>query len=202
MREVGTLRGAEWGGRAHGRRLTMRRSACLRSAAVARGLAQHTLGHAIKVVVTDLDHTLWEGACSERAPDALQVEDTFCEAAQLALVAQVERRGRLVCIASKNDMADVEKVFQSKAQSMPLQMAHVTASKVNWGPKSESIAALARRGARPVQMPCPAPSVVGRALSTHRPPATPAYGRVRSSIVTSVAALSSAPIWLRSSTPS
>ena len=63
-----------------------------------------------------MDHTLWEGACSERAPDALQVEDTFCEAAQLALVAQVERRGRLVCIASKNDMADVEANAATVAQ--------------------------------------------------------------------------------------
>ncbi len=50
----------------------------------------------------------------------------------------------LLCLCSKNNEADVLEVFERRPE-MPLRLDHVLAHRINWRPKSESLASLAAR---------------------------------------------------------
>eukprot|EP00315_Gephyrocapsa_oceanica_P024471 CAMPEP_0185469950 /NCGR_PEP_ID=MMETSP1365-20130426/98486_1 /TAXON_ID=38817 /ORGANISM="Gephyrocapsa oceanica, Strain RCC1303" /LENGTH=438 /DNA_ID=CAMNT_0028076689 /DNA_START=56 /DNA_END=1371 /DNA_ORIENTATION=+ len=87
----------------------------------------------LKVYVCDCDGTLWEGAVSEEGAAGV----TF-GAHHLALqraVAALQAAGRLVCLASKNDEADVLECLRSRAAEMALGMPQLTAWEVHWQPK-------------------------------------------------------------------
>ncbi len=94
----------------------------------------------IKVIVVDCDNTLWRGVCAEQGPQGVEVTPSH-RALQAWLVAQVDA-GRLVCLASRNEPADVDAVFAQNA-GMLLRPEHVVARRIGWQPKSESVRALA-----------------------------------------------------------
>ena len=86
----------------------------------------------IKCVVWDLDHTLWEGTLAEG--DTVVLRD---EAVQV--IRELDGRGILHSVASKND----------EAAAMAALREHGLAElflypQINWGPKSASVAAVAR----------------------------------------------------------
>ncbi len=95
-----------------------------------------------KVVAVDADETLWGGIVGEDGVDGIVI-DAPRKALQQRLV-ELHDAGVLVCIASKNQLADVLSVFDRRASEMILQRKHVTAFKVNWEPKPSNLAALAR----------------------------------------------------------
>jgi FkbH-like protein len=93
-----------------------------------------------KVIVADGDNTLWNGICGEVGASNINWDGNAGKLQQF-LVNQ-SNQGMLICLCSKNSEADVREVFEAHPD-MPLRSGHITASRVNWEPKSENIKALA-----------------------------------------------------------
>ncbi|MFI5617292.1 HAD-IIIC family phosphatase [Streptomyces sp. NPDC051567] len=110
------------------------------AAGIAR-IVRSTLAPPRRVIAVECDRTLWGGACGKRPPAALEL------GARHLAVQRVLRRKReegfTLVLCSQNDEADVERVFAERARDMPLSRGHFAASRVNWGPKSESLLSLA-----------------------------------------------------------
>jgi FkbH-like protein len=94
-----------------------------------------------KVIVLDLDQTLWSGVCGEDGPDGVRVDEPRV-ALQKFMHAQREA-GMLLCLCSKNNEEDVWEVFERHPE-MPLRREHFAAWRLNWNAKSENLRALAR----------------------------------------------------------
>lgn len=94
----------------------------------------------LKVVVVDADETLWSGVVAELGPEAVVV-DPARQALQRRLL-ELEQRGVLLCIASKNDEADVLAVLDRHGD-MLLRREHLAAWRIDWAPKPDNVAALA-----------------------------------------------------------
>jgi FkbH-like protein/FkbM family methyltransferase len=95
----------------------------------------------LKVIVTDCDEVLWKGICGEAGAMAVELDEAR-RAYQEFLVAQ-HQAGRLICLCSRNNEADVFEVFRKRPE-MPLRPGHLAAWRVNWQPKSENLRELAR----------------------------------------------------------
>jgi amino acid adenylation domain-containing protein/FkbH-like protein len=94
-----------------------------------------------KAIVLDCDQTLWAGVCGEDGPDGIAL-DPPRRALQQFMRAQLDA-GRLLCLCSKNNPADVQAVFERRKE-MPLKLEHFAATRTNWLPKSENLKALAK----------------------------------------------------------
>lgn len=93
-----------------------------------------------KAIIVDCDHTLWDGVCGETGPEGVKVEGIYA-AFQRYLAIKAEA-GYLLCLCSKNNEADVWRVFQEH-QGMILKKEQLVDSRLNWLPKSENIQSLA-----------------------------------------------------------
>jgi FkbH-like protein len=96
---------------------------------------------ASKVLVLDCDNTLWRGVVGEDGVDGIQIS-----AAHLALqdfAIEQQKKGILICLASKNTEADVLQVLATRAD-MHLLQAHLVAHRINWLPKPANIRSLAQ----------------------------------------------------------
>ncbi len=87
----------------------------------------------VKCVVWDLDNTLWRGVLVEDGPEQLRLDDRVPE-----ILAELDRRGILNSIASKNSPEEVETVL--KALGLWDYFLH---PQIHWNPKSQSVAAIA-----------------------------------------------------------
>ena len=91
----------------------------------------------VKLVVVDLDDTLWRGVLAEEndiSPDRIEGWPLGLVEALLYL----RRRGVLLAILSKNDEARATKLFEDiYGRYMPLEA--FTIRKINWKPKSENM---------------------------------------------------------------
>lgn len=103
--------------------------------ALARAVFRHMRPPA-KVVVLDADNTLWSGVVGEDGPEGVQVSAPY-QALQRRMLAQ-HAGGRLLCLASKNQEADVWAVFE-RHPGMVLRREHLAAWRIGWGRKSESL---------------------------------------------------------------
>ena len=94
-----------------------------------------------KVIVTDLDNTLWTGVCGEDGPMGVSVSP----ARRRLQDALLEQRGRgvLLGVASRNNEDDALEVF-TRRTDMPLQRGHFTCFSASWGRKSFAIRNMAR----------------------------------------------------------
>jgi amino acid adenylation domain-containing protein/FkbH-like protein len=102
----------------------------------------HALRRApLKVIALDCDQTLWSGVCGEDGPKGVTI-DAARRALQQFVLRQREA-GMLLALCSKNSEEDVQAVFAEHPE-MPLQAEHLTASRVNWLPKSENLRSLAQ----------------------------------------------------------
>ncbi len=125
---------------------------CPLSTAGLRHLADH-LSRAIaaqvlpaaKVIVLDLDNTLWGGIVGEDGPGGIAIGPTGLGAAfaafQDALLA-LRAQGVLLAVASKNNEADAFEVFDQHP-GMRIRREHLAAHRISWQPKSESLRELA-----------------------------------------------------------
>ncbi|MBD2088290.1 HAD-IIIC family phosphatase [Microcoleus sp. FACHB-1515] len=93
-----------------------------------------------KVIVLDCDNTLWKGVVGEDGVQGISLSASW-QFVQKFMVAQ-QQAGMLLCLCSKNNEADVMRVFEQR-QDMALKLDHLVAWRINWQPKSENIKSLA-----------------------------------------------------------
>ncbi len=95
----------------------------------------------VKVLALDADHTLWSGVCGEDGPQGLRLDGPWRALREFALAKS--REGLLLALVSKNQSADVERVFAERADELLLTKADFAGWKANWNPKSKSLHELA-----------------------------------------------------------
>ncbi len=100
-----------------------------------------------KVVVLDLDNTLWGGVIGDDGIDGLVLGDTdpVGEAykAFQQHVLSFKARGLLLAVSSKNDHEIAVAVFKNHPE-MVIRLDDVVSFHANWGPKPDSIRAIAQ----------------------------------------------------------
>ena len=99
-----------------------------------------------KVLVLDLDNTLWGGVVADDGLDGIELGDTSPRGeafkAFQKYISSLKQRGVLLAVCSKNDFAKAAEPFE-KHPDMVLKMEDIVCFKANWEPKSENIRAMA-----------------------------------------------------------
>jgi len=99
-----------------------------------------------KVLVLDLDNTLWGGVVADDGLEGIELGDTSPRGeafkAFQKYIASLKQRGVLLAVCSKNDFAKAAEPFE-KHPDMVLKMEDIVSFKANWEPKSENIRAMA-----------------------------------------------------------
>ncbi|MGW0085200.1 HAD-IIIC family phosphatase [Streptomyces sp. NPDC003393] len=110
-------------------------------------LARALRGRTKKVLVVDLDHTLWDGILGDDGPDGIAVAGTYRGEAFKAfqkVVRQLGSQGVLLCVCSKNDQEPVERVLADHPDMVlrPDDFVRITA---NWQHKDGNLREMAAR---------------------------------------------------------
>lgn len=99
-----------------------------------------------KCLAVDGDNTLWGGIIGEDGIDGVQIGDDFPGSAYRDLQRMLlhwRSQGVLLALVSKNNEPEVWELME-KHSGMLLRRADLSAWRVNWEPKSENIAAVAK----------------------------------------------------------
>ena len=99
-----------------------------------------------KVLVLDLDNTLWGGVVGETGPLGIGLGDSPEGEAYLAFqkhVKDLTRRGIVLAVASKNNPADAREPFETNLD-MALKLDDIAAFEACWEPKGATIQRIAR----------------------------------------------------------
>ena len=99
-----------------------------------------------KCLVLDLDNTLWGGVVGEDGVDGIQLGPTYPGSAFLEFqrhLLDLQQRGVILAIASKNNPGDVDEVFASH-RAMVLRKEHFSALEIGWEPKSVALQRIAQ----------------------------------------------------------
>ncbi|TFW07289.1 HAD-IIIC family phosphatase, partial [Oxalobacteraceae bacterium OM1] len=111
---------------------------------IARKLACHWLAAVvlppIKALALDLDHTLHKGVLGEDGVDGVELTEVHRKFQEYAK--SLRERGIFLSLVSKNDRADVEKLFASRSD-FELQWSDFSATEVGWTEKAAAIARIA-----------------------------------------------------------
>ncbi len=95
-----------------------------------------------KVLVLDLDNTLWGGVIADDGLEGIELGDTSARGEAFKAfqrsIAALKQRGILLAVCSKNDHAKAAEVFE-KHPEMVLRLEDLVSFKANWEPKSENI---------------------------------------------------------------
>lgn len=99
-----------------------------------------------KCIVLDLDNTLWGGVLGEDGLNQIAISGSYPGKAynlwQQGL-RQLKQKGVLLCICSKNNIEDVEEVWNKRAD-MVLKQNDFAAVRINWQDKVTNISELAK----------------------------------------------------------
>jgi FkbH-like protein len=95
----------------------------------------------VKVVVVDLDDTLWRGVLAEEGRRSIEGWPMGIAEALLFL----KKRGVILAIASKNDPDLIGKKFDTIFGANCLRLEDFAAHSISWRPKTESIAEIIRK---------------------------------------------------------
>ena len=95
-----------------------------------------------KVIALDCDNTLWAGADRGKRRGGGSNSAKASETCRLSWQ-RGRQPGMLLCLVSKNDPADVRRVFETRAD-MILKWEDFAAFRINWEAKSENLKSLAR----------------------------------------------------------
>ncbi len=99
-----------------------------------------------KVLVLDLDNTLWGGVVAEDGLEGIELGDTSPRGeafkAFQKYIISLKQRGVLLAVCSKNDFIKAAEPFE-KHPEMILRMGDIVSFKANWEPKSENIRRMA-----------------------------------------------------------
>lgn len=96
----------------------------------------------IKLVITDLDNTLWGGIVGEVGWQGLELDLDGAGYPHIRLqrfLLDLHRKGVVLAIASKNDPATALEVFERRPE-MLLKRDHFAAWRIGWEPKSKGVA--------------------------------------------------------------
>ncbi|MGH9405785.1 MAG: HAD-IIIC family phosphatase [Terriglobia bacterium] len=114
--------------------------------AVAARLIDATRRSSAKCAVIDCDNTLWGGIVGEDGLDGIRLGDEFPGSAYRGfqrLLLHWRRQGVLLAVCSRNNSEDVRKVFREH-RAMLLRESDISAWAVDWRPKSEQLAGIAK----------------------------------------------------------
>jgi FkbH-like protein len=98
-----------------------------------------------KVLVLDLDNTLWGGIVGEDGPEGIQLGGSYPGSAYRELqqvILQLHRRGVVLAINSHNNELDVAEVL-GRHPGMVLRPEHFAATRINWHDKAANMLELA-----------------------------------------------------------
>jgi FkbH-like protein len=98
-----------------------------------------------KVLVLDADNTLWGGIIGEDGPDGIALGPDYPGNAFVAFqrrILDLQQRGLVLAMCSKNNEADVEQVLRQHPHQV-LKESHFVARRVNWTPKPDNLRSLA-----------------------------------------------------------
>ncbi|WP_319020066.1 HAD-IIIC family phosphatase [Streptomyces sp. C8S0] len=104
-------------------------------------------GRAKKVLVVDLDNTLWDGVLGDDGPDGIAAATTYRGAAFgrfQRVVKQIGSQGVLLAVCSKNDRGPVLDVLRTHPD-MALREDDFVCVSADWEPKDGAVQALADR---------------------------------------------------------
>ncbi|MCW3096081.1 MAG: FkbH like protein [Chthonomonadaceae bacterium] len=102
-------------------------------------------GRICKALVVDLDNTLWGGVLGEEGLHGIQIGQEYPGAAFLQLqraILDLYRRGVILAVCSKNNLADAMEVFEKRAE-MLLKTEHFAVLRVNWQDKAQNLREIA-----------------------------------------------------------
>lgn len=100
-----------------------------------------------KVLVLDLDNTLWGGVVGELGPKGVQLGDSPDGEAFRAFqkyVKGLKERGVVLAVASKNNDADAREPFDVNPE-MVLKLGDIAAFEASWEPKAQALARIAKQ---------------------------------------------------------
>ncbi|MFD1802235.1 HAD-IIIC family phosphatase [Mixta tenebrionis] len=96
----------------------------------------------IKCIVLDLDNTLYRGVLGEDGIN--NIELTKAHALLQERLAELAKSGFFICIASKNDQRDVNKLL-SERKDFLINDTNITICKASWEPKAQAICDIAEK---------------------------------------------------------
>ena len=99
-----------------------------------------------KVLVLDADNTLWGGIVGEDGIEGIALGLDYPGVAYRDFQRRIldfQRRGLILALCSKNNPADVDQVLRDHPHQI-LRDSHFAARRVNWLPKAENLASLAK----------------------------------------------------------
>jgi FkbH-like protein len=99
------------------------------------------VGRVCKVLVTDLDNTLWGGVIGEGGIGGIKLCREYPGAAYRALqqvILDLHARGIILAVSSKNNEADAHEAMSTHPE-MLLRPAHFAALRINWNDKVQSL---------------------------------------------------------------
>jgi len=99
-----------------------------------------------KVLILDLDNTLWGGVIGEDGLSGIKLSEDGIGKIYRDFqknIKKLKNFGILLCIVSKNNFEDVKEVFE-KHPLMVLKLEDFIITKINWKPKYENIKEIAR----------------------------------------------------------
>ena len=99
-------------------------------------------GRVNKVLVTDLDNTVWGGITGEGGADSVN-PDAPGHRAYRRWLQQLASRGILLAIASHNDYSTVETLFNT--YHLEFRLSDFQACEINWDPKAEMLKRIAAK---------------------------------------------------------
>lgn len=102
-------------------------------------------GRTAKVLVVDLDNTLWGGVIGEDGMAGIKVGPEYPGAAYQTLhraLLDVSRKGILLAICSKNNLDDALEVLENHP-GMLLRTQHFVAMRINWSDKAQNLREIA-----------------------------------------------------------
>ena len=103
--------------------------------------------HRKKCLIVDLDNTLWGGIVGEDGTSNIKISGDYpgnCYADFQNLILELKKNGIILCIVSKNNKEDVDKVFASR-EDMVLKQDDFVIIEVSWKPKDEVINLISKR---------------------------------------------------------
>lgn len=92
----------------------------------------------LKAVVVDLDNTLYKGILGEDG-----IENLVPNLELQQFLKKLKDQGFFLCIASKNEEADVKKMFEERNDFI-LQWSDFTLAEINWSPKADNLIKIAK----------------------------------------------------------
>jgi FkbH-like protein len=104
------------------------------------------VGKVSKVLVTDLDNTLWGGVIGEDGMNGIRLGQDhvgYAFRAVQRVLLDCSQRGILLAICSKNNPDDARRVF-AEHPDMLLKLEHFSAERINWTNKAENLRSIAK----------------------------------------------------------